>query len=32
VETQRSNIMRKLKTASLVEMVKYAVRIGIVDP
>lgn len=32
VETHRSNIMRKLKTDSLVEMVKYAVRIGIVDP
>ena len=32
VEKHRANIMRKLEVSNLVDMVKYAVRIGIIDP
>ncbi len=32
VEKHRLNIMRKLEVNSLIDMVKYAVRIGIIDP
>jgi len=32
VETHRTNIMRKVDTASLVELIKYSMRISIIDP
>jgi two-component system response regulator NreC len=32
VEKHRANVMRKLGVRDLVAMVKYAVKIGIIDP
>ena len=32
VETHRTNIMRKVDTTSLVELIKYSMRISVIDP